>query len=68
MKKCPKCEKEIDYYISYRVAEKEFWIYDGEKEVDKGYSFHSLEYRCECPKCESVLFTDEDEAVSYFFG
>jgi predicted RNA-binding Zn-ribbon protein involved in translation (DUF1610 family) len=70
MPKCPKCGEEIDrlYYkvVDYGVV----WVKEnGELDWELTSEIYGDEqksaYDFECPKCHSIIFDDEDEAVEF---
>jgi len=73
MPRCPKCGKEIDYLRDFSPVWQEYKmiidengdahyeLIDNEIPMDIGDEY-------QCPKCEEVLFRDEEEAVRFLRG
>jgi len=70
MPRCPVCGSEIEYLKNYVKAEK-LYLYDGEKYKEGGFYIlctDPADGNYECPKCEKVLFTSEEEAKKFLKG
>jgi len=71
MPKCPKCGNEIDELINYSKGweKHRFWIDSQgypQYEMDEFIPDEGNEW--ECPECNEVLFTDEEEATKFLKG
>jgi len=70
MPKCPKCGKEIDHliYNAYELQKADFYVFDTNTEYSNwdslGFTYpNTTEYHC--PKCDELLFVDEDAAEKF---
>ena len=71
MPKCPNCGAEINYLINWSEAEEKFIFRVTEKgKPDYEYvdTIQKDRNDYECPKCNTVLFKDEDEAIKFLRG
>lgn len=65
MPKCPECKKEIEYLNSYQSGESHCRLgNDGEYEL-REFQPDGKVIDYECPECQKVLLSDEEEAMSF---
>jgi len=64
MSKCPKCKTEIDYLKNYQSGEKAFY-FDGDEYDELGFYPDDRVNDYECPECNEVLFTSEEDAREF---
>jgi len=69
MPKCPKCNSNIDYLVYYGKALEKASLFLSDSKTAEYDNWDTIgigttpEY--ECPECNEVLFTDEEEAVKF---
>ena len=71
MPKCPNCGAEIDHLINWSEAEEKYIFRvseEGEPDYEYVDSIPKGKNDYECPKCNTVLFRDEEEAVKFLRG
>lgn len=71
MPKCPKCGAEIDYLDVWSLewALQHYSLVNGEPDWSETRDWGSCERtEFQCPKCNAVLFLDEDEAKRFLSG
>jgi len=71
MPKCPECKKEIEHLNNYQSGESRYRLWnDGKYDL---YDFSEFigdgnvnDYECQI--CQKILFTNEEEAISFLRG